>query len=122
MAIDYLNQAIERDSSRAKYYYFRGIANFKQGNYEESVSDFSQSVQLDTTMKVSYMYQGLALKNMGKYDQAESMISKFIETNGPDSSGYVYIVRGKTRLESASSQARWQAKVSGVTVRPTSVA
>ena len=64
-AIEYLSQAIERDSSRSKYYYFRGIARFKKGQYDQSLSDFSRSVSLDTTLHISYMYQGIAQRNLG---------------------------------------------------------
>lgn len=98
-AIQYLSEAIDRDSSRAKYYYFRGIAKYKQGDYEASLDDFSKSVKLDTTMKISFMYQGMAYKNIGEYEKAADLISQYIDKNGADSSGYVYTVRGKTLLE-----------------------
>ena len=98
-AIQYLSQAIERDSSRSKYYYFRGIAKFKNGDYDESLSDFSRSVDLDTSLYISYMYQGLAFRNLGRFEMAENLINQYINSNGADSSGYVYLVRGKTRME-----------------------
>lgn len=103
-AIDYLTQAIERDSSRSKYYYFRGIAKFKKGLYDQSLSDFSRSVDLDTTLHISFMYQGIANRNLGNYKEAEAMINRYIESNGPDSSGYVYLVRGKTRMEAGDME------------------
>lgn len=99
-AIEYLSKAIERDSSRSKYFYFRGIAKFKQGHYNESVVDFAESVKLDTSLYISYMYQGMAYKNLGNYDLAGKMIDQYIAKNGADSTGYIYVVRGKTRLES----------------------
>ena len=69
-AIDYLSKAIDRDSTRAKYYYFRGIARYKNGDYEGSINDFESANQRDTVIAITYMYQGMAYKNLGRYEEA----------------------------------------------------
>ncbi|MCH8233757.1 MAG: tetratricopeptide repeat protein [Bacteroidetes bacterium] len=97
-AIYYLSKAIERDSTRAKYYYFRGIARYKKGDYEDSIDDFESANRLDTVIVITYMYQGMAYKNLGMYEEAGERIDKFINKSSQDSTGYAYLLRGKVHM------------------------
>ncbi len=97
-AIDYLSQAIGRDSTRAKYFYFRGIAKYKQGDYAGSIADFNQVNKRDTLLSITYMYMGMAYKNVGDYEKASDNIDKYINKAKVDNSGYAHLMRGKARM------------------------
>jgi len=97
-SIEYLTKAIERDSTRAKYYFFRGIAKFKLGDYNRCIFDFNKAGELDSALSITHMYQGMAYKNLGMYWEASAQIDEFIQKNDHDSTGYAYLIRGKARL------------------------
>ena len=97
-AIDYLSQAIEKDSTMAKYFYFRGIAKYKQGDYHGSISDFSKVNNKDTLLSITYMYMGMAYKNLGEYEKASYNISMYIKKAKIDNSGCAHLMSGKAKM------------------------
>ena len=65
MAIQQFSKAIEIDSNFSAAYFYRGIAEFKTGDYETAIADFNRVAQLDTTLKIIHMYQGFAYRQLG---------------------------------------------------------
>lgn len=98
-AIEILSQVIDLDATYTNAYYHRGIAHFKNGDYEAALSDFNQAYQLNEDLDILWMYKGFTYKNMGDLDQALSCFSNYIIAYPTDTTAYSYILRGKMKYE-----------------------
>ncbi len=98
-AISILSQVIEKDANYTNAYYHRGIAFFKNGDYEKALSDFNKAYELNEDLDILWMYKGFTYKNMGDLDQALSCFSNYIIAYPTDTTAYSYILRGKMKYE-----------------------
>ena len=98
-AIDLLSQAINKDPGMEKAYYHRGIAYFKNGEFEKSLDDFNTAQELSPGLSILWMYKGFAYRNLGKLDEAVSCFSNYISKNPTDTTAYSYILRGRMKYE-----------------------
>ena len=96
-SMQHLNDAISQDSTYAEAYYYRGLLNYKSGEYTEAIKDFNSAYQYDSGLSLTYIYKGFALRNMGLLDSAVDNFSTYITLNPNDTSAYSYILRGKVR-------------------------
>ena len=62
-AFEYIDDAIERDSTKYIYHHQRGLINLKMKKYQEAISDFDKSILIDTNFTES-----LVLRASIKYD------------------------------------------------------
>ncbi len=98
-AIELLSEVIQLDRAYTNAYYHRGIAHFKNGNYEQALEDFNQAYALNEDLDILWMYKGFTYKNMGDLDQALSCFSNYIIAYPTDTTAYSYILRGKMKYE-----------------------
>lgn len=98
-AISLLSQCIEADSMYVQAYYHRGIAYFKNGNYDKALTDFNKAQVLSPDLSILWMYKGFAYRNLGDVDLALVSFSNYISKNPTDTTAYSYILRGKMKYE-----------------------
>lgn len=96
-AIEYLTESINLDSSNAEAYYYRGIINYKKGNFINSIEDFENARLLDSALTITHIYKGFAYRGLGEIDKAISEFSTYLTKNPEDTSAYSYILRGKLK-------------------------
>lgn len=97
--ITLLTQCIQLDSTFEEAYLHRGIAYFKQENYDKALNDFEKAYELSPQRSIIWMYKGFAYRNQGNTDMALSCFSNYIAQNPQDTSAYSYILRGKVKYE-----------------------
>ena len=102
-AIAHLTESITLDSTNAEAYYYRGIVNYKEGNYSESISDFDQARFLDSALTITHIYKGFALRRIGEINGAISEFSTYLAKHPEDTSAYSYILRGKLRQQAGDN-------------------
>jgi tetratricopeptide (TPR) repeat protein len=98
-AIQYLSACLDADPNYTNAYYHRGIAHFKDGNYELALKDFDAAYQLNENLDILWMYKGFTYKNMGELDKAVNCFSNYIIAYPTDTTAYSYILRGKMKYE-----------------------
>ncbi|MCA6073272.1 tetratricopeptide repeat protein [Fulvivirga sedimenti] len=98
-AIELLSECIKEDPAYEKAYYHRGIAYFKNGEYEKALADFNKAQELSPKLSILWMYKGFTYRNMGKLDEAVNSFSNYISKNPTDTSAYSYILRGRMKYE-----------------------
>ena len=98
-AISLLTQCLEADPSYVQAYYHRGIAYFKNGKYDEALTDFNKAQELSPDLSILWMYKGFAYRNLGDVDLALMSFSNYISKNPTDTTAYSYILRGKMKYE-----------------------
>jgi len=98
-AIELLSAWSEEDPYYTKAFYHRGIAFFKNGDYEKALADFNKAQDLSPELSVLWMYKGFTYRNMGQLDEAVNCFSNYISRNPTDTSAYSYILRGKMKYE-----------------------
>ena len=69
-AINFFNQAIQRNSNNANYYGERGRAYHIKGDYDRAIADYTQAIRLNSRSAVYYSNRALAYNNKGDYDRA----------------------------------------------------
>lgn len=87
-----LTSMIERKPS-ANAYINRGVAYFKQRNYETAIADYTQAIKLDPNNEVAYNNRGNALLLQRNYDAALVDYNEAIKLNRKY--GYAYNNRGR---------------------------
>ncbi len=98
-AIELLSACIEKDPYYQQAFYHRGIAYFKNEDYEKALADFNKAQELNPDLSILWMYKGFTYRNMGQIDEAISSFSNYISKNPTDTSAYSYILRGKMKYE-----------------------
>ena len=98
-AIKLLTRCIEADPGYVKAYYHRGIAFFKDGDYDKALEDFNKAQELAPELGILWMYKGFSYRNMGDLDKALASFSNYISKNPTDTTAYSYILRGKMKYE-----------------------
>lgn len=73
--IPFLNRAIELDNQAKEYFNLRGVAKFKDGNYESAAEDFKAALALDSGSASDLANLGLCCKFMGNTDEAREYLS-----------------------------------------------
>jgi len=65
----------------AKKAYNRGVDNFKIGQYDQAISDFSKAIEINPRFAMAYNHRGIVYDSKGQYDKAISDYTKAIEIN-----------------------------------------
>ncbi len=70
-ALEYLDQAIEKDPTNATFYYARGVLNDQSKNYEKAIADYKKAAELNPdyfdalyNLGVIYFNQGVEQMNV----------------------------------------------------------
>lgn len=75
-AINYLNEAIEREPNVAQYHYIKGNLDENRGHYEEALADFDRALTIDPSMADAMAGKGRVYYNQGvKLNEAASLIN-----------------------------------------------
>ena len=83
----------------AEEYFNRGLANDKQGNWSEAISNYTNAIKINPNFAAAYFNRGNAYYNNGNYDLAISDYTKAtgINPNLPqayNNRGGAYINKG----------------------------
>ncbi|AFY42636.1 tetratricopeptide repeat protein [Nostoc sp. PCC 7107] len=68
--------------------YQEGISEYQQGNYQESVDNFTQTIKINPQNYVAYNHRGDAFYRLGDYEKAQADSSKAIALNPQDANAY----------------------------------
>jgi tetratricopeptide (TPR) repeat protein len=98
IAIDQFTKAIEIDPNFSAAYFYRGVAEFKLGQYKKAIKDFSKVNELDSTVKIVHAYKGFAYRQLGDSEKSLAAFSKYM--NSQDKlSALDYRLIGKAKME-----------------------
>lgn len=94
-AIDDFSRAIDIDSTKPDYYFFRGKLYSQKSRREEAINDFSKVISLDPTYGAAYFERGKAKYYEDNFEEALIDLNRAIElkVNSP----YLYLLRGEAR-------------------------
>lgn len=98
IAIKQFTKAIEIDSNFSAAYFYRGVAEFKLGNYATAIKDFSKVNEIDTSVKVVHAYKGFAYRQLGDSEKSLAAFSKYMNSQD-DLSALDYRLIGKAKME-----------------------
>src|ERR1700741_3153535 len=73
--------AAEAPSMDAEAYNHRGIAYYKQGQYDQAIADYTKALQIKPSDAEVYNNRGVVYGVTGQYDQAISDFTKALEIN-----------------------------------------
>ena len=74
-------QQEQTESMEAEFYYNRGIAYGKKGQYDRAISDFTKAIEIDPRYAEAYNNRGIAYGKKGQYDRAISDYTKALKIN-----------------------------------------
>lgn len=77
--VPYLNRAIDCDPLVKEYFNLRGVAFFKQKNYEKAAHDFQKALDLDSGSATDLANLGLCYLNIGQKKAAVETLSQALE-------------------------------------------
>jgi tetratricopeptide (TPR) repeat protein len=97
VAIEQFSKAIELDSNFSAAYFYRGVAEFKLGRYENSIEDFNKVNELDTAVRVIHAYKGFAYRQLGESEKSLAAFSIYVSTHD-DLSALDYGLIGKAKM------------------------
>lgn len=78
-AIEHLTRAIELDPRVKEYFNLRGVAYFKQKDYEPAIQDFQKALQLDSGSVMDMFNLGMCYKELGRKQAAADMLQRALE-------------------------------------------
>lgn len=91
-AIDQYSEAIEKEPSDFKAYFWRGRAYMKMNQYDRAIGDFKMTIQLNSKYRAAFDNLGWLYGQQGKYDVGLQVLNRSIEL-APDR-GWTYFYRG----------------------------
>ncbi len=95
-SIKYFTQSLEQDPSFSLAYYYRGLANYKIGNYQLAITDFDKALIADENMIKCFMYKGFAHQQLNQSTQALHSFESYMQSNPiPSSSDHLVIAKAK---------------------------
>ena len=77
--IEHLTRAIELDPLVKEYFNLRGVAYFKQKDYEPAISDFQKVLKLDSGSVMDMFNLAMCYKELGRKQAAAEMLQKALE-------------------------------------------
>ena len=98
IAIKQFTKAIEIDSNFSAAYFYRGIAEFKLGNYATAINDFNKVNEIDTNVKVVHAYNGFAYRQLGDSENSLAAFAKYMSSQD-ELSALDYRLIGKAKME-----------------------
>ena len=96
IAIDYFTQSLSIDKDFSLAYYYRGLANYKLGNYQLAIKDFDNALVSDVNMIKCNMYKGFAFQHLDKANEAlESFEAYLTSTSITSQSDHLVVAKAK---------------------------
>jgi len=96
IAIEYFSKSLEKDPEFSLAYYYRGLANYKNGNYQLSIFDFDKALTLDANMVKCYMYKGFAYQHMNEANNALESFESYVASKSiASSSDHLVLAKAK---------------------------
>ena len=86
--------------SESEKHLYQGAANYRAGNLEQAIADYTKAIELDPDFAVAYNTRGFAYANSGDLEQAIADYDKAIELN-PDLA-VAYTNRGSAYADSGN--------------------
>ena len=96
-AIEFFDNAIVIDSTKAVTFYYRGIAHFKNQEPNKSIYDFDKAMQIDSGFYKLHIFKAFVYRSINKMDMAIESFNRYIEKDLNDTIDYSYFVRGKMK-------------------------
>ena len=69
----------EKNYETGAVHFYRGLAKYTSGKYEEAIEDYNKSIEINPQIPVAYNNRGLAKEALGKYKEALDDYNKAIE-------------------------------------------
>jgi len=93
-------QKSKGESGNAEFYNNRGMANDKEGLYDQAISDYNKALEIDPKYAEAYNNRGVVYRRKGQYDRAISDYNKALEINPRDAEAYnnrgvAYSIKGQ---------------------------
>ncbi|MEK7434433.1 MAG: tetratricopeptide repeat protein [Cyanobacteriota bacterium] len=76
-----VNQASSGKKKEASFYYFRGIKNYQDGNYQEAEKDFNEGILIGESDSVAYFNRGTFYLRQKRYKEAILDLLKSVKLN-----------------------------------------
>ncbi len=95
-SIEYFTQSLTKDPAFSLAYYYRGLANYKLGNYALAISDFDKAQANDDNMVKCYMYKGFAYQQLDNPKSALKSFESYMDTKSDISkSDHLVVAKAK---------------------------
>ncbi|MFW6005192.1 MAG: tetratricopeptide repeat protein, partial [Desulfonatronovibrionaceae bacterium] len=78
-ALPFLNQAVTLDPGVKEYFNLRGVAFYKQNDYEAAMNDFHQALSLDKGSAVDLANLGLCQLSLGRKEEAAATLAMAVK-------------------------------------------
>jgi tetratricopeptide (TPR) repeat protein len=82
----------------AEAHYYRGLARYQVGLYEEAIADYSRAISIQPVFPEAFLNRGLARHRLGDYQAAIEDMEQAIQLNPRD--GNAYLSRDKVEADS----------------------
>jgi tetratricopeptide (TPR) repeat protein len=97
-AIQLFSQSLELDPSFAPALFYRGMAQFKLGRYEEAIKDFDKLYNLDSSSAIIHAYKGFAYRQLGREEESLQAFNRYVKSRDSLNS-LDYKLIGKAQLK-----------------------
>ena len=97
-SIHTLNEIIEQNSQVEKYYFFRGICQYKLGNNQLALSDLEKVTNLNKLCISAYHWQGLIYQELCEYKKAFDAYTQEIKVDSLNFFAYFHRAFASTKL------------------------
>lgn len=78
-SIKFFNESLEKDPEFSLAYYYRGLANYKLGNYQLAINDFNRAIKYDANLIKCYMYTGFAQQQLDNDEKALQSFETYMQ-------------------------------------------
>ncbi len=95
-SINYFTQSLLQDPEFSLAYYYRGLTNYKIGNYKLAIIDFDKALATDNNMVKCHILKGFAYQQLDNADGALSSFKSYINTkNYITNSDFLVLAKAK---------------------------
>ncbi len=95
-SIKYFTQSLAKDPDFSLAYYYRGLANYKIGNYQLAIADFDKALISDENMIKCFVYKGFAHQQLNQSTQALHSFESYMQSKPiPTSSDHLVVAKAK---------------------------
>ncbi len=95
-SIKYFTESLKKDPEFSLAYYYRGLANYKIGNYQLAIADFDKALISDKNMIKCFMYKGFAHQQLNQSTKALHSFETYLESKPiPSASDHLVVAKAK---------------------------
>jgi len=98
-ALAYLNRLIAKERDNPAFLSTRGFIFFKQGRYQEALSDLGPAIKFDPSDKNALLVMGMALSKIGDYLRADGYLEQALQRNTKNLVSYLARLENALRMK-----------------------